>query len=291
MTIPSTLPLLVISQQVETLLVQRNLRGMQDVKHSLRSGYYLRAAKQLMHCSGTIIIGTGFPVAGTFETDGPVGAIALYNVLKSLNKNPIIVCGEPLYGALKGDFQCYQLPLNNIADAESQAKKALEKLTPDIILSIERPGLSEQNGYYNMRGENISKNCASFDFFMKLATCPTIAIGDGGNEIGMGNIPEAIRQLDITPSTTQCDELLIADVSNWAAYGLISFLSIWHNRNFLSEIAPKEILTYLSSLGSVDGVTRLNELTEDGLCFTCGEQLIAQLESVCGFNELGINRE
>lgn len=274
-----------MSVQIETLMVQRNLRGMQDVKPSLRPGNYLRAAKQLMHCTGTILIGTGFPVLGTFETDGPVGAIALYNVLKLLNKNPIIVCGEPLYSALKNDFQCYQLPLNNIADAQNYTQQALDSLKPDIIVSIERPGLNAQNGYYNMRGENISEKCASFDFFMTLATCPTIAIGDGGNEIGMGNITDAISQLDIKPSTTQCDELLLADVSNWAVYGLISFLSLWHGRNFLCEIAPKDILSYLSDLGSIDGVTRLNGLTEDGLCFTCGEQLIEQLEDLCGFGE------
>ena len=275
--------LLTISKKIESLLVQKNLRGMKDVKPALRPGYYLRAAKQLMHSKGNIIISTGFPVAGTFETDGPVGAIALYNVLESLGKSPVIVCGDPLFTALKNDYHCYPIPLNDISNAKVYAQGALEELQPDVIVSIERPGLSEQNRYFNMRGEDISAKCASFDFFMQLATCPTIAIGDGGNEIGMGNVSEAISQLDIVPSTTTCDELLIADVSNWASYGLISFLSLWHKRNFLSEIKPKTILTYLSSLGSVDGVTRQNELTEDSLCFTYGEQLISQLESICGF--------
>lgn len=278
----SHLALLTLSQKIESLLVQRNLRGMKKVQPALQVGYYLRAAQQLMETNGCILIGTGFPVAGTFETDGPVGAIALYNCLTSLGKKPILVCGEPLYGALQNDFACYPLPINDIDNAPSYTQKALKELQPELIISIERPGLSQQNCYYNIRGEDISDNCATFDFFMSLANCPTIAIGDGGNEIGMGNIYEAIGELDIVPSVTRCDELLIADVSNWGAYGLIAFVSLWRNQNLLVDIKPKSILAYLSKLGSVDGLTRKNELTEDGLCFSCGEEVILQLEKICG---------
>ena len=59
-----------------------------------------------------------------------------------------------------------------------------------------------------------------------MRSCPTIAIGDGGNEIGMGNIAETLSQLDIRASKTHCDELLVADVSNWAAHGLIALLAV-----------------------------------------------------------------
>jgi hypothetical protein len=255
---------------------------MKNVQLALESGYYLRAAKQIMSTNGRILIGTGFPVAGTFETDGPVGAIALYNSLKALGKKPLIVCGDPLYGALQKDYDCYAIPLKDIDNAPTYTQKALSELQPELIISIERPGLSENNGYYNIRGEDISDNCATFDYFMKLANCPTIAIGDGGNEIGMGNIYGAIKKLNIVPSTTKCDELLIADVSNWGAYGLIAFLSVWHGQNLLAFINPKAILMYLSKLGSIDGLTRKNELTEDGLCFSCGEDIIFQLEKICG---------
>ena len=279
---PNSIALLAQSKKIESLLVQRNLRGMKTVQPAVKAGYYLRAAQQLMRANGCILIGTGFPVAGTFETDGPVGAIALYNCLKTLGKTPIIVCGDPLYSALKNDYDCYSIPLKDIDNAQSYTQKALTELKPELIISIERPGLSDKNCYYNIRGEDISENCATFDYFMTLASCPTIAIGDGGNEIGMGNIYDAIGQLDIVPSTTKCDELLIADVSNWGAYGLIAFLAIWHNQNLLADIQPKNILVYLSNLGSVDGLTRKNELTEDGLCFSCGEDIILQLEKICG---------
>jgi len=278
----SSISLLTESKEIESLLVQRNLRGMKNVQSALKTGYYLRAAKQLMGTTGRILIGTGFPVAGTFETDGPVGAIALYNSLKTLGKKPLIVCGNPLYRALKKDYDCYSIPLNDIDNAACYTQKALDELSPEIIISIECPGLSEKNCYSNIRGEDISDNCATFDYFMKLASCPTIAIGDGGNEIGMGNIYDAIGQLNIIPCTTKCDELLIADVSNWGAYGLIALLSIFHNQNLLADVNPKTTLMYLSDLGSLDGLTRKNALTEDGLCFSCGEDIISQLERICG---------
>jgi hypothetical protein len=121
-----------------------------------------------------------------------------------------------------------------------------------------------------MRGESITANTACFDNFMNLSQCQTIAIGDGGNEIGMGKVAAALEDLNIVPSTTTCDELIVADVSNWGAYGIISFLSIWNERDF-------------PELGSVDGVTRINQLTEDGLDVSEGESVLLELRQACGF--------
>src|SRR5690606_27675887 len=112
--------------------------------------------------------------------------------------------------------------------------------------------------------------CASFDDFLNLATCPTIGIGDGGNEIGMGNLKQALAQLDIIPAVTECDELIVADVSNWAAWGLAAMVSVLRNQDMLQDADPLAILQYLSAKGSVDGVTRLNTITEDSLPHTEG---------------------
>ena len=69
-----------LSKQIENALVKRNLRNMQVAQAALEPGYYLRAAAVLKNIQGAVLIGTGFPVTDTFETDGPVGAIALYEV-------------------------------------------------------------------------------------------------------------------------------------------------------------------------------------------------------------------
>ncbi|MFT6352726.1 DUF4392 domain-containing protein [Neptuniibacter pectenicola] len=274
----------VLSKQIEDLLVARNLRGMKTIQPALASGYYLRAARTLNKCRGHVLIGTGFPVVDTFETDGPVGAIALYQALEALGATPVIVCGPPVSDALMDTYRVHEIRVGEHQERTLEAFKALYNYNPDAVLSIERPGQAEDGGYYNMRGESISDRTACFDTFVRNAKCPTIGIGDGGNEIGMGNIQEALKALDIKASATQVDELLIADVSNWGAYGIIAFLSLWNDKDLLGDIKPIEILKYLSKLGSVDGVTRENELTEDGLPVSEGDSIIAELRRLIGYN-------
>ncbi|GGB89439.1 hypothetical protein GCM10011352_14310 [Marinobacterium zhoushanense] len=272
-----------LNKQIEDLLVQKNLRGMKDVQPALSSGYYARAARHLESCKGVVLIGTGFPVVDTFETDGPVGAIALYQTLKYLGAEPIIVCGKPISTMLAPDYKVHEIQVGEHDTRELEALEALARYRPEVVLSIERPGQAADGGYYNMRGESISARTACFDTFVKAANCPTIGIGDGGNEIGMGNIVEAISKLNIVPSATRVDELLIADVSNWGAYGIIALLGYWKGEDLLERIDPQAILRYLSERGSVDGVTRLNELTEDGLPSSEGEAIIAELRRLTGF--------
>ncbi|MCZ6578854.1 MAG: DUF4392 domain-containing protein [Gammaproteobacteria bacterium] len=275
---------LALSRKIEDILVARNLRGMKTVQACLRPGYVLRAAQILRECADYVLIGTGFPVVDTFETDGPVGTIALYNALESLGTTPIIVCGRPLSQALGDRYRVHEIRVGDHDKREQEAIEALDKYQPQAIVSIERPGQAADGGYYNMRGEDISPSTACFDTFMNLSECPTIAIGDGGNEIGMGKVSEALKDLNIVPAATSCDELIVADVSNWGAYGIISFLSLWHGSDLLMEIDPLGILKYISELGSVDGVTRINQLTEDGLPVSEGESILRELHQACGFS-------
>jgi len=272
-----------LSTAIEEILVARNPRNMQLARAALEPGYYLRAAQYLQGIKDTIIIGTGFPVTATFETDGPVGAIALYDTLEALGARPILACGPPLSDALIEDYRVMQLTARDLEAAAEQAREQLQLLQPAAIISIERPGLASDGRYYNMRGEDITARCAFFDPFLDHASCPTVAIGDGGNEIGMGNIATAISSLDINASVTRCDELLVADVSNWGAYGLIAILASWSGQDLLAQVSPVNILDYLSARGSVDGVTRENTLTEDGLEAEEGLRVIQELRILTGF--------
>ncbi len=272
-----------LSRTIEDILVARNLRGMKTVQPYLKAGYCMRAARILQQCRGNILIGTGFPVVKTFETDGPVGAIAMYEAFEKTGAIPSIVCGRPLSQALAARYRVHEIRVGDHDQREHEAQEALAQFRPDAIISIERPGQAADGGYYNMRGESISENTACFDTFMDMSDCPTIAIGDGGNEIGMGKVAQALQGLNIVPSITTCDELIVTDVSNWGAYGIISFLSVWNKRDLLGEIVPLDTLRYISELGSVDGVTRINQLTEDGLDASEGESVLLQLRQACGF--------
>jgi len=96
-------------------------------------------------------------------------------------------------------------------------------------------------------------------------------------------ISQQTRKLHAIPAVTGCDELIVSDVSNWGAYAIISFLSVWHGSDLLEEIDPPGILKYISELGGLDGVTRINRLTEDGLSPSEGESVLQELREACGF--------
>ena len=136
-----------LSQKIEDILVARNLRGMKTVQLHLLPGYCLRAARILQECGDHVLIGTGFPVVDTFETDGPVGTIALYNALETTGSIPIIVCGRPLSEALTTKYRVHEIRVGDHDKREQEALDALEKYRPQAIVSIERPGQSAEFGY------------------------------------------------------------------------------------------------------------------------------------------------
>lgn len=274
-----------LSLSIEELLVSRDLRGMKTVQGMMLPGYCLRAAMMMQQCKGNVLIGTGFPVAGTFETDGPVGAISLYKAFEACGATPIMVCGDPLASAMESDYRIHKLPVGELSREErlQAADDILAQYNPQLVISIERPGQAADAGYYNMRGESITSHAASFDEVMYEAGCPTIAIGDGGNEIGMGNVRPALRSLDITPAVTRCSELVVADVSNWGGHALVALMGWLNGQDLLADFDNLEVLQYLSERGSVDGVTRDNTLTEDSLPAEDGVSMLLELRKLTGF--------
>jgi len=268
------------SETVEALLVERNPRNMASLRAALAPGYCLRAAR-LLQDRRRVLIGTGFPVAGSFETDGPLGAIALYRALESLGATCTLATAAPLIHVLAEDFRVLELTAPDQESARREAAEQLRALEPDLIISIERPGLHEDGRYYNMRGADITERCAIFDYHVLEAACPSIGIGDGGNEIGMGKVAEAVERLAIKGARTGCDELIVADVSNWGAYGLLAMLEVITGRPMLRSIDHRGLLAYLSERGSVDGVTGENTLSEDSLPLEAGESLLQRLRELC----------
>ena len=118
-----------------------------------------------------------------------------------------------------------------------------------------------------MRGVDISDHTPKIDTLFDYSI-PSIGIGDGGNEIGMGLISgEAVKQgVNLPWSITPTDKLILSSVSNWGAYGLISELSKLTGANL--NPSPNEQLTLLKllvGLGAVDGVTGYRLPTVDSM--------------------------
>lgn len=200
----------------------------------------------------------------------------------------MLVCGPPLSTELAKRYRLHEIRVGKpdcLAEHADEVRAALATLQPSLIIAIERPGLARNGHYHNMRGEDISAGTARFDTFIELAQCPAIGIGDGGNEIGMGNVYDHLAKLNIVPAATCVDELVIADVSNWAAHAIIALLGYMRGEDLLAQIDMVAMLEYLSAGNSVDGVTRRNEITEDGLAPEVGLQLIDDLRKATGFGK------
>lgn len=262
----------------DAIILSHGSRGMDTLANAMRPGWCARAADLILAHPGTVLIGTGFPVGVTFETDGPVGAIALYQVLEAIGSRPIMVCGPPLSRVFNNRFALFELPINDRKKTLPIVEHILKEARPDLIVSIERPGMARDGRYYNMRKENITDRVAKFDVLLERAGCPSLAIGDGGNEIGMGVVGRALDRLPIIPSVTSCDVLVISTVSNWGVYGIIAELGVRLKQDLFGCFVPEAIFDFLVSGGAVDGVTRTAAISEDGFALDVGLSIIERLK-------------
>ncbi len=278
-----------ISQQIEQVILRHSQRGMLEVARGLASGYCRRAAELFRDHPGVVLIGTGFPVNGSFETDGPIGALALSRVLEHLGGYPVFVCGPPLAGILKQSCRTFEIPILDPEETMPWVKQALRRYRPTLIVSVERPGMADDGRYYNMRGQDITAATMKFDLFFEKAACPTIAFGDGGNEVGMGNIRYLRAALSLTPSKTCCDELVVATVSNWGVYGVIAELSRMLGEDLFRLFNPEQIAAHLVSNGSLDGVTWEPMPSEDGFPMNVGGDIIQTLRRAVNFDKAANN--
>lgn len=260
-------------EAIELTLIAHDHRGMSRVRQALDPGYLGRAAELLAEVRGAVYIITGFPVAGSFETDGPAGAMALYRLCESLSLTPSILSEPALTRCLSPAYRCLDLAAGSREQVHQVVEELYSNSPPALIISIERPGAAHDGRYYNMAGRDISAECLSAEPFLELAPCPIIAIGDGGNELGMGKAMTALTGLDIHPAVTTCDELLIADVSNWAAYALCAVT--YAQQGAIPDIASdvRNDLSFLVASGAVDGVTGEQTATEDGFAEGAGSSL------------------
>ena len=254
---------------------------MARVRDALPAGYLYRAAQLLAASQGDVLICTGFPVAETFETDGPAGALALYEHCEQLGLRPWLLAGEPLVDALDGMVRARTLNTFDRDTAEEYANQLLAEIEPILVIVIERPGAAADGRYYNIAGVDITAACRPAEPYIEFATCPVIAIGDGGNEIGMAKAGDVLQTLNIRPAVSTCDELIVADVSNWGAYGLIAMSEFMQSMPVLSWLDPAPLLERLVEVGAVDGVTHQATPTEDGLPENAGSKIIENMRMIC----------
>ena len=95
-----------------------------------------------------------------------------------------------------------------------------------------------------------------------------MGIGDGGNEIGMGNVAQEVTTVDSLvkePCVTEVSELVLASVSNWGGYGLAASLSNLSGKNLLPSVEQDmDTIRKTADTGAVDGMSGIQEYKADG---------------------------
>ena len=273
-----------------------------------------------------VAILTGFPCCvdhtPPMETDG-LASVAIAHACIRLGYNATIIsekCNESvLRAAVEGvvteefypnpmmrdvpfpidthariSFYFVQSPTLSAEDERKLLGYDLKQKT-DLIIACERAGPSADGNCYTMSGINMNEKgliaplhtiVSDFRDIGQKDKRKFIAIGDGGNELGMGKVKDkvyehirdggkigAVDKLDGKNLTA--DYLIAASVSNWGAYALIAATALVRahdakDRQWIKRVLPTEesetaLLHRCVAAGCRDGVSGEKEATVDGM--------------------------
>ncbi|MGL6076848.1 MAG: glutamate cyclase domain-containing protein [Fimbriiglobus sp.] len=256
----------VLQQILATIQTDPGQRGLAkdptDNLFTATVGDFERACQSFAKTSSASVkIYTGFFIPSAeppaFETDGPLGAKFLADGLTMLGI-PCEVCGEETIRRL--------IPTTPLREP------------PTHLLAIERPGPTADGSFRTMRTRDITSHHATVHAQYELDRSfnpVTIGIGDGGNEIGMGNIShETLRKNIPAAEVVHCrvgvNHLVVCGVSNWGAYALVAGVAVLLGRKdviSLFDAAREQVnLEAMVQAGPlVDGVSGRMTATVDGL--------------------------
>ena len=278
-------------ETIEDLILQQDKRGVAHLRPHLPADFCSQAASYIMDHPGDVVIVTGFYIlmTGTPETDGPPGAIAIGSALQALGRKVTYVTDSICLAALQDlagpGAEVLEFPITNVEDSKQAAKEMLAQLKPGLLISIERSGRTKDDTYLNMRDADITDNTARLDYLFDEGI-PSVGIGDGGNEIGMGNLADVIPGIDRlpkNPAIATVGKLVVASVSNWGGYGLVAALSRLAGRNLLPTAHHEtQMIHRMVEIGIVDGTTGKAIPTVDAFTTDENAAVLGQLHAVVG---------
>ena len=206
------------------------------------------------------------------ENDGPPGCAGLARAINfGLSATPIVFSESGHLDIIKASFRgagfrigddlervrkifrnvYVDAPLSPLMDeAESMeiVNRTLDELNPSAIIAVEKSGPNAAGLNHSLPGRDLTPLNGKYHLMVEEARkrgILTIACGDGGNEIGMGNVYDTVQKYLATGSkcydgcgagcaaTTKTDVLVVGFISNWAAYGIQAALSLLLGRHEL----------------------------------------------------------
>lgn len=226
------------------------------------------------------------------EMDGIIGSMLLARMLvKAYDAKPIIICPKECNHAVEklADVvglhlyvkatQIKSMPIavgritytKDSNQAEEQAKNIMKKLPPKAVIAIEAPGANSKGVYHSAKGYDLTKLEAKSDLLFKKckeAGILNIAIGDLGNELGMGAIKEHLQKCipymekggcscgcgEGGASEVAADYIITATISHWGVEALIAAVAWIHKKPewIHSKEMEIEAIKRASNCGMVD---------------------------------------
>ncbi len=266
---------------IEDLVFEDDRRGVFEYRRLKHIDPFAQAANALLESESPILILTGFyiPEAGVSETDGPLGACVLGKALEKCGKKVIYITdlhGRPLLEAIVNQDLIHEFPFLNEKGSRALTREWLDRLRPGVVIAVERPGKTRSGQYLTARGIDITGHTAVLDHFLDVPV--SVAIGDGGNELGLGALAEFLP--DNCPAAVCCaDHILLGSTSNWAAYGLAAALEITSGfQGLLPDISDvTALINGVVAAGAVDGMTGKSTLSVDGYLLHETANVLARL--------------
>ncbi|KAL7532595.1 hypothetical protein ACHAXR_004725 [Thalassiosira sp. AJA248-18] len=275
-----------------------------------------------------VIILTGFPCCvdhtPPMETDG-LASVAIANAVVRLGYDAILVteeCNAPVFrAAVAGVEELSKIQLDFFPSAGGPSSSTspwtdenderLNQLakSADLVIACERAGHAADGYCYTMRGINMNEKglIAPLHRIVTHHGTKFIAIGDGGNEMGMGKVIDKIHEHipdgRKIGAVVGADHLIAASVSNWGGYALIAAAALvrcnddgdndgtasghdttdgrrkWVDECLPTEAAETELLHRCVAAGCRDGVSGKTEATVDGMPLERSMECLREIRS------------
>jgi D-glutamate cyclase len=301
-------------------VIYRASRALTSEPLSVAGGRFLL---DKLSAGGTALFITGFriPPAGMPETDGLIGsAVLAFALVKARAAVPVCVCEPEVIPALAAAVRATglavadsvklarELPLTaaivpfrkDECDPEARSAQLATEIDPGVCVAIERAGRNAKGEYHFAGGKNVTEAIASIDsLFVAVSRhgVPTLAVGDFGNELGMGAIADVVKTE--TPAGGNCgcgcgggtaceipaDLTVACAVSDWGAYALSAAISHLTSdpSAFVTADVYRRVIEATVAAGAVDGTSRLAIPHIDGISDDFNSQLVEQLRSVVAY--------
>jgi hypothetical protein len=286
--------------RIEAVIHQDVGRNISPMFAAARGGL-AGAVVALAAADGPVGIITGFYVPTATppaaETDGPVAAALLAHGLRRIGIASRVCTDAPCADACAAALSAAGLadvPLDVVALHGSLAEVTAvwRAAGVGVALAIERCGRTADGTARNMRGRDVGAWTTLLDDLFLAGPWRTLAVGDGGNEIGMGALPPGligahVAHGDAIACVTPAAHLVLAGVSHWGAYALLGGLAALSDdwRAALADsLDPALDLAILDATvrngPAVDGVLGSQTVTIDSIAMDAHHPVLAAIRAL-----------